>query len=411
MDQQSFSKNALLFILITICMDSIGLGIIIPSFPALIADTAHVSIKDSHSYFGWVMGAYAFMQFLFSPMIGSLSDRFGRRPVLLTSVLGMGIDYIFMYFAPDLFWLVLGRTISGMFGASYTSAAAYIADISAPEDRAKNFGMIGAAFGIGFILGPAMGGLIADSNMGPRGPFLVAGCLSLLNFIYGFLVLRESLPVHDRRAFEWKRANPLGALKQLKRYKKNRYLFLVVFLVLFSNMAVHTTWNYYSIEKFGWTAKDVGISLAVVGVCFGVVQGGLSGVLVRKLGEKGAATFGLVTLIVIMTGIGLVPYGWMLYVLILPYAFANIVDPAIRSLVSNETANNEQGELQGIFTSLMSLAEIIGPPFMMWVYHWGVSASAAPGWLYGTPYYAGAVLALAALIVLRWALKGLSKKS
>lgn len=398
------SRNALIFILITICIDSIGLGIIIPSFPSLIAETAHVSLSESSKYFGWVMGAYAFMQFVFSPVIGNLSDRYGRRPVLLTSVLGMGLDYLFMYFAPDLFWLVLGRAVSGIFGASYTSAAAYIADISSPENRAKNFGMIGAAFGIGFVLGPGIGGLLAEH--GTRMPFLAAAILSLTNFMYGFFVLKESLPESQRRTFEWKRANPLGAILQLKRFDKLKYLFVVTFLVLLSNMAVHTVWNYYTMEKFGWTIRDVGISLAVVGVCFGIVQGGLSGVLVNKLGQKGAGTLGLITLMVVTTGIGLIPYGWMMYVTILPYALSGIVDPAIRSIVSNQTQDNEQGELQGIFTSLMSLAEIVGPPFMMFVYTFSKNHWHKRPLSFGAPFFVGAFVALLAVILFRWTLRG-----
>lgn len=404
MKSNSYSKNALIFILITICIDSIGLGIIIPSFPRLISETAHVSISKSSDYYGWVMGAYAFMQFVFSPMIGSLSDRYGRRPVLLTSVLGMGLDYIFMYFAPDLFWLVLGRAISGIFGASYTSAAAYIADISTDENRAQNFGMIGAAFGIGFVIGPGIGGLLSD--FGTRAPFLAAAILSLINFGYGFFVLKESLPENDRREFDWKRANPLGAIQQIGRFNKLKYLFVVTFLVLLANMSVHAVWNYYTMEKFGWTEKSVGLSLAVVGVCFGAVQAGLSGVLVKKLGEKGAATLGMVILIITSVGIGLIPYGWMMYVVILPFAFSGIVDPAIRSLVSGQTKNNEQGELQGIFTSLMSVAEIIGPPFMMLIYSTSKKYGNESPLSYGTPFFVGAFIALIAFFLLRWTLNG-----
>ncbi len=252
-------KTALLFVLVTICLDSIGIGIIIPSFPTLIAETANVSLKESSQYFGWVMGAYAFMQFVFAPLIGNLSDRFGRRPVLLISVLGMGLDYLVMYFAPDLFWLVVGRAISGIFGASFTSAAAYIADISTPETTAKNFGMIGAAFGIGFVIGPAIGGLLTD--FGPRAPFMAAAVFSLTNFIFGLIVLKESLPSNDRRVFDLKRANPFGAFRQMARFKKMKYLFVVTFMVLLTNFALHNTWNYFTMEKFGWTEKHTHSSL------------------------------------------------------------------------------------------------------------------------------------------------------
>lgn len=402
------SKSALIFVLITICLDSIGLGIIIPSFPSLIAETAHVSFTESSKYFGWVMGAYAGAQFLFAPLVGNLSDRYGRRPILLISVLGMGLDYLVMYFAPDLFWLVLGRAISGIFGASYTTAAAYIADISTPEKRAQNFGMIGAAFGIGFVIGPAIGGLLAD--FGTRAPFLAAAIFSLTNFVYGLIVLKESLPLDQRRAFDIRRANPFGAMKQMKRFLKMKYLFVVTFLVLMTNMAVHSTWNYYTMDKFGWEIKDVGISLAVVGVCFGIVQGGLSGVLVKKLGERGAATLGLCTLVAVSIGVGFLPYGWMMYVIIAPYALSGIVDPAIRTIVSNGTANNEQGELQSVFTSLISLGEIMGPPFFMWIYYTARSVAPDSEFSYGMPYFVASLFAITALILLRWTLKDFKRK-
>jgi DHA1 family tetracycline resistance protein-like MFS transporter len=400
-------KSALLFILVTICLDSIGLGIIIPSFPTLISETANVPISQASQYFGWVMGAYAFMQFIFSPLIGNLSDRFGRRPILLISVLGMSLDYMVMYFAPDLWWLVIGRAVSGIFGASFTSASAYIADISTPDKRAQNFGMIGAAFGIGFVIGPAIGGLLSD--FGARTPFLVAAFFSMANFIYGFIVLKESLPVENRRVFEWKRSNPFGALQQMKRFKKLKYLFLVSFLTILTTMCVHSTWNFYSMEKFGWTTKEVGISLAVVGVCFGVVQGALTGKIVAKVGQRNAAKLGLFLSIFVLMGMGLIYEGWMMYAIILPYAFTGIVDPAIRSIISGQVQSNEQGELQGIFTSLMSLAEIIGPPLFMWFYYNFKSSVPNSNLGLGTPFLVAAFIALLAFLLISWTLKGYTK--
>lgn len=400
-------KSALIFILVTICLDSIGLGIIIPSFPTLISETAHVPISQASQYFGWVMGAYAFMQFIFSPLIGNLSDRFGRRPILLISVLGMSLDYLVMYFAPDLWWLVIGRAVSGIFGASFTSASAYIADISTPDKRAQNFGMIGAAFGIGFVIGPAIGGLLSD--FGARTPFLVAAFFSMANFIYGFIVLKESLPVENRRTFEWKRSNPFGALKQIKRFEKLKYLFLVSFLTILTTMCVHSTWNFYSMEKFGWTTKEVGISLAVVGVCFGVVQGALTGKIVAKMGQRNAAKLGLFLSIFVLMGMGLIYEGWMMYAIILPYAFTGIVDPAIRSIISGQVQSNEQGELQGIFTSLMSLAEIIGPPLFMWFYYNFKSSVPNSNLGLGTPFLVAAFIALLAFFLISWTLKGYMK--
>ena len=400
-------KLALIFILVTICLDSIGLGIIIPSFPTLISETAHVPISQASQYFGWVMGAYAFMQFIFSPLIGNLSDRFGRRPILLISVLGMSLDYMVMYFAPDLWWLVIGRAVSGIFGASFTSASAYIADISAPDKRAQNFGMIGAAFGIGFVIGPAIGGLLSD--FGARTPVLVESFFSMDNFIYGFIVLKESLPVENRRAFEWKRSNPFGALKQIKRFKKLKYLFLVSFLTILTTMCVHSTWNFYSMEKFGWTTKEVGVSLAVVGVCFGIVQGGLTGKIVGKIGQRNAAKLGLFLSIFVLIGMGLIYQGWMMYAIILPYAFTGIVDPAIRSIISGQVKSNEQGELQGIFTSLMSLAEIIGPPLFMWFYYNFKTSVPNSKLGLGTPFLVAAFIALLAFLLISWTLKGYVK--
>lgn len=394
------NKNALLFILITICIDSIGLGIIIPSLPALIADASGLSIAESSKYAGPVLSTYAVAQFLFSPLIGNLSDRFGRKPILMVSLLGLGIDFVFMYFAPTLAWLVVGRALSGMFGASFTTAAAYIADISTDENRAKNFGLIGAAFGVGFILGPAIGGLVSD--FGVRVPFLVAAFFSLANFIYGMIFLKESLPINQRRKFEWSRANPIGALVQITRFKRNAYLFLVFFLVLLANMSVHSLWNYYSIARFGWTEKEVGISLAVVGVSFGLLQGALAGPIVKKMGEKGAATLGLITLVLVTTGIGLLPYGWMLYLIIIPYAFSGIFDPSVRSIISRQTAANEQGELQGIFTSMMSLAEIIGPVFMLFIFYKSTPIAKENPVFYGTPFFVAGLIAFMALILLRW---------
>lgn len=399
------SKSALIFILITICLDSVGLGIIIPSFPTLVSETSGVSISESSKYYGLVLGSYAFMQFLFSPLIGNLSDRFGRRPILLLSMLGMGLDYLVMYIAPDLVWLVVGRAISGIFGASYTTAAAYIADISSPENRAKNFGLVGAAFGIGFVIGPAIGGLL--SEFGPRAPFLVASFCSLANLVYGFVVLKESLPASDRRAFDIKRSNPLGAIIQMRRYKKLKYLFLVSFLLILTNMSVHSSWNYYTMTKFGWTGKDVGISLAVIGVCFGVVQGVLSGVLVKRFGENGSASLGLIVLTFTLLGIAAIPsdYGWMMYVFVFPYAFSGIIEPSIRSIVSRGAKNNEQGELQGVFTSMMSLGEIIGPQFFMWIYYSSVHSFPNSSWSYGMPFIVASLLSFAAFFIVRWTLK------
>ena len=391
------SKNAFIFIFITIVIDATGLGIIIPSLPSLVSDIAHISIEESAEYYGIILGCYAFMQFLFSPLIGSLSDRYGRRPILLMSLFGLGIDYIFMYFAPSIAWLIVGRCLSGMFGASFTTASAYIADISTPENKAKNFGIVGAAFGIGFIIGPAIGGVIG--NMDIRAPFLFAAGLSLLNLVYGTIVLKESLSFENRRPFSWKSSNPVGAFFQLKKYKGFALIFVVLFLVFFGAMSVHSTWNYYTIGKFDWSIKDVGISLTVVGVCIAIVQGGLAGIISKKFGEEKTAIFSMVITFIVMNAIGLSTSGWMIYVLMMPYAFSGLIDPAIRAIMSNKVSESEQGELQGLITSVLSIAEIIGPPIMMGIFYYFTAKENFSTPIYGMPFFIGSFAVLLGLIL------------
>ncbi len=391
------SKNVLLFVLITIAIDSIGLGVIIPSLPDLVADSTGLGKDQSTTYYAGLLIIYALMQFVFSPIVGNLSDAYGRRPVLLMSILGLGIDYVFMVFAPDYWWLFVGRAISGMFGASFTTAAAYIADISNDENRAKNFGMIGAAFGIGFIIGPGIGAAV--SGLGLRAPFAISAVLSLINFFYGFFVLKESLPKEKRRPFELRRANPIGSLLQIRKYTEKRNLFIVVFLVMLANMSVHALWNFYTAKKFGWTISDIGISLVVVGVFFGAVQGGLSGVFVRIWGELKTAKLGFFILAVSLIAIGFASSGWMMYLLIIPYAFSGIADPSVRAMVSKGIPENEQGELQGVFTSLMSVAEVIGPISMIAVYNISLPFGKTNGVFYGSAFFAAAIIVIAALLI------------
>jgi len=390
------SKNAFIFIFITIVIDSTGLGIIIPSLPSLVAEVANVSIDQSANYYGLILGSYAFMQFLFSPIIGSLSDRYGRRPILLMSLFGLGIDYVFMYFAPSLFWLIIGRCLSGMFGASFTTASAYIADISTPENKTKNFGMVGAAFGIGFIIGPAIGGLLGNFDI--RAPFLFAAGLSLLNLIYGTVVLKESLAIENRREFSWKQANPVGAFFDLKKYKSFALVFIVLFLLYMGGMAIHSTWNYYTIEKFQWNINDVGLSLAAVGVCIAMVQGGLAGKISAKLGNEKTALLSMGLTFITMNAIAFATHSWMLYLFMLPYAFSGLSDPAIRAIMSNKTSESEQGELQGVITSVLSIAEIIGPPMMMAIFHFSVRLKSP---IYGMPFIVGSVFILSAVFLFR----------
>ncbi|MFM8914322.1 MAG: TCR/Tet family MFS transporter, partial [Flammeovirgaceae bacterium] len=259
-----FRRPAIGFIFVTLLIDTIGFGIIIPVMPNLISQLANVTISDASKLGGYLLFAFAVMQFLFAPIMGGLSDQYGRRPVLLASLLGFGLDYVLLAFAPSYSWLFIGRIIAGALGASFTTASAYIADISTAENRAQNFGMVGAAFGLGFIIGPAIGGLLG--SYGARVPFLFAASLSLINCLYGFFILPESLKAENRRAFEWKRANPVGSLVNLKRYPVIIGLVTSLILIYIAAHAVQGNWSYYTIEKFNWSERMIGLSLAAVGI-------------------------------------------------------------------------------------------------------------------------------------------------
>jgi DHA1 family tetracycline resistance protein-like MFS transporter len=387
---------AILFIFITLLIDVIGIGLIIPVMPKLITTLIHGTNSEAAKYSGWLTFAYAGMQFLFSPLLGNLSDKFGRRPILLFSLFGLGIDYIFLSFAPSIGWLFVGRTIAGIGGASFTTATAYIADISNEENRAQNFGMVGAAFGLGFVIGPAIGGLLG--GFGERVPFMVAAGLSLCNCMYGYFVLPESLDMEHRRAFDWKRANPIGSLKQLSKYGELKGLIVSYFLIFLGGMAIQSTWSFFTIQKFNWTERMIGISLSVVGLLIAIVQGGLIRVVNPRLGNKRSVYLGYV-----MYAIGLILFSfasqsWMMFVFLIPYCLGGFCGPALQSLMSAQVPKNEQGELQGGLTSVMSLASIIGPPLMTNIFSYFTSNN-TPVHFAGAAFFLGAIFMLIALVV------------
>ena len=282
-------SGALTFIFITLLIDFIGFGIIIPVIPKLIEELIGGNISDASIYGGWLTFAYAIVQFVCAPVLGGLSDKYGRRPVLLISMFGMGVDYLFLAFAPSIFWLFVGRIIIGITGASMTAASAYIADISTPEKRAQNFGLLGMAFGIGFVLGPVIGGWVGHWG-GIRAPFILTACMSLLNWLYGFFILPESLAKENRRPFSWQRANPVGALKQIKKYPQVYSLMGSIALIYIAGHAIMSTWTYYTMFKFDWGMDVVGYSLSLSGVMAAVVQGGLIRLVLPKLGYQCGAT-------------------------------------------------------------------------------------------------------------------------
>jgi len=389
-------KAAIGFIFLTLLIDVTGFGLIIPVFPDLIKGLIHGDNSTASQWSGWLLFAYAIMQFLCAPIMGNLSDKYGRRPVLLLSLLGFGIDYIFLAFAPSIGWLFVGRVIAGMFGASFTTASAYIADISTDKDRTQNFGMIGAAFGLGFIIGPVIGGLLGGFN--PRVPFLVAAGLSLLNTLYGFFVLPESLPKDKRRAFEWKRANPIGALMALKKYPGITGLVVAMFFVYTASHAVQSNWGFYTIEKLGWTEKLIGISLGVVGFLVGGVQAGLTRVVNPKLGNEKSIYIGLAFYAVGMMCFAFSGSTWVMMVSIVPYCLGGISGPAIQSVIAAHVPMNEQGELQGALTSLISLTAVIGPPVMTNLFSY-FTHKGAPVYLPGAPFILGSILMLTSAVI------------
>ena len=388
-------KAALAFIFITVLIDVIGLGIIIPIIPALIVELTGEGLSKAAIYGGWLMFVYAFTQFIFAPVIGALSDRFGRRPVLLLSLFGFGIDYILIGFAPTISWLFIARFISGITGASITTASAYIADISSPEKRSQNFGLIGAAFGLGFIIGPVIGGLLGQ--YGTRVPFFAAAGLTLVNVLYGYFILPESLPKENRRKFEIKRANPLGSLKQIRSFPGISGLVVVFGLVYLASHATQSTWTYYTMEKFAWDEKMVGISLGVVGLCVAIVQGGLTRVVIPKIGEVKSVYFGLTISCIGFIGFAFSPTGAIMLAMIIPYCLGGFAGPSLQGIVSNKVPQNQQGELQGALTSLVSFTAIFGPPMMTGLFGYFTS-NIAPFKFPGAPFLMGAVLVLAALV-------------
>jgi len=398
----STRKAAVGFIFITLLIDVTGLGLIIPVMPDLIKELTGQSTSEAAGPGGWLISVYAIMQFLCAPIIGALSDRYGRRPVLLGSLFGFGIDYLFLAFAPTLGWLFVGRIIAGMLGASFTTAGAYMADISTPDKRAQNFGLMGAAFGLGFIIGPVIGGLLG--GLGSRVPFMVAAGLSLLNWLYGFFILPESLLPENRRAFDWSRANPVGTLKSLFRFPVIAGLFVSLAFLYISAHAVQTNWAFYTEEKFHWTSKDVGISLGIVGLVFAIVQGGLIRVIIPKLGQQRSVYVGLGLYALGFILYGLANEGWMLYAITVVYCLGGIAGPALQGIMSGIVPPNEQGELQGGFTSLMSATSIIGPPLMNSLFQYFTSPK-APAYFPGAAMILGAVLTLVSTILARRSLK------
>lgn len=388
-------RGSVAFVIAVVYIDMLGLGLAFPILPRLVEQLMGGNISNAAYVVGWLSSGYALMQFLLSPALGALSDSYGRRPVILLGLLGMGANYFLLAFAPTLAWFAVGRLISGATGATYTTAAAYLADITPPEKRAANFGLIGAAFGFGFITGPVLGGLLGAVDL--HLPFLAAGVLSLANVALGWFILPESLDAAHRKPFSWMRANPVGALREMGRYSSVLGLIVIYLLAAFANRVAEMTWVLYSAYRFHWGPTETGISLAMVGVMFVVGQGVMPRFLVPRLGERRAVIVGLAVSVVILVLYGTVPEGWMIYPVMALGCFGWVMGaPALMSLLSRAVAADEQGLLQGALASVQGLTSIAGPPIWTGLFGYFVSP-AAPVIVPGAAFFAAAAVFAVAL--------------
>jgi len=395
---------ALGFIFITIFIDVLGLGIIVPVLPKLLETLGHIDVSTASKYSGWLNFVYASMQLLFASIIGALSDKYGRRPVLLISLLGFSIDYLFMAFAPTIAWLFLGRFIAGIAGASNATATAYISDISTGHKRAANFGLVGAASGFGFIIGIGLGAYLGDLNL--KFPFLAAAGFAFFNALYGYFVLPESLKPQHRRNFEWRRANPVGALVTIfKRHPELGGLISVLTLVYTAQKAVEYLLSFYLFEKFEWTLNSVGTLGIFIGVLLVAIQGGLIRYTIPKFGQQKNIVAGLIFYAIGLILIALATQGWMMYLFMIPYCLGGIGGPALQAFATEKVKKNEQGELQGAITIVSSLSVIIGP--LLFGYTFFASTNKNGSWYFpGFSYLLGAAMVLIAMFIV---IKGFRK--
>ena len=360
------SRHAVTFVLITVFLDMVGFGLIMPVLPKLIEDVGHVTIDRAAIIGGWMFAAFSLAQFVFAPLMGNLADRYGRRPLLLLAIFGLGMDFILMALAPTLEWLFAGRIVAGICGASWIIASAYIADVTAPDDRARAYGYMGAAFGVGFVIGPAIGGLLGE--LGPRVPFWVAAGVSLLNFVYGIVVLPESLTVENRRPFDLWRANPFGAFRVFATYRGVLPMVLVLGLFFFSTSVYPAIWTFWGIAKFGWSEAMVGVTLAIFGLIAGAFQGGLTGPATKRFGEWGVAAFGLVCATLVLLGYGFVWSVPGVFALMILHGPEGFVHPLLTALLTKRVPEDAQGELQGGISAVTNLAMLFGTVFFAFIF-------------------------------------------
>jgi len=397
MSQTGTPKRALAVIFSIVLLNSIGFGIIIPVMPQLVMEVSGEGLSQAAMYGGWLMFSYAVMQFFFAPVLGNLSDRFGRRKILLISLVAFSLDYLVMGWAPTLAWLFAGRIVAGIAASTNSIANAYIADISPLEERPQNFGLLGAAFGVGFIVGPVIGGLLGE--FGSRTPFFAAAILGVINFLFALFVLEESLPQAQRRPFNLVRANPLGTIKQLMNTPVLLGLVATVFVYNLGHFSLPATWSYYTIERFTWSPKEVGYSLGFIGFLMVIVQGYLTRVAIPRFGPQRTAYIGMAFALISYFGYAFSPFAWMMYVAMVPGALSGLTMPALQGIMTGQVSASNQGELQGAISSAGSLTAVIGPPLMTGLFSY-FSGSSSAIYLPGAAFLCSALLTIIALMML-----------
>jgi MFS transporter, DHA1 family, tetracycline resistance protein len=388
-------RRATAFILVTLILDAMGIGLILPVMPDLLAEVEGVSIASAAIWGGILTTAFAVMQFLCGPTIGSLSDRYGRRPVLLISVGVMAVDYLAMALAGSIWVLFVTRIVGGITAATQSTATAYLADITPPEKKAATFGLVGAAFGLGFVLGPLMGGLLAE--WGTRAPFYAAAALAAVNFLWGLFVLPETVTDAIRRPFSWARANPLGAFRAMRRLPGAGRLLLLFFLYEFAFIVYPAIWAYFTKERFGWDPTVVGASLALFGISVAVVQAGLIRLILARVGERGTILFGLIFNFGVFCVIASITSGWLLLITTPLAALGAVVTPSLQALISKSARDDQQGEVQGVVSSARAMAQILSPLAMTQIFWLGTEGTTFH--LPGAPFLLSAALMLVCLAV------------
>ncbi|WP_108396400.1 TCR/Tet family MFS transporter [Devosia submarina] len=397
MQASTRSRLTLTCILVTILLDMIGVGIIVPVLPELLEELTGGGVANAAVIGGYLVFTYAFMQFVFSPVLGNLSDRFGRRPVLLCSLLGLTFDYLMMSIAPVVWYLFIGRVIAGIAGAALATATAYMADITPPHKRTHRFGLIGAAFGLGFIIGPVVGGELGE--IGPRVPFYAAAGLAFANFLFGLLVLPESLPKASRRKFDIRRANPFGAIVSLRKYPAVLWLLAVLFFLQLTTQALPNVFPYFAVDVFNFTSSSIGRTLGAFGIGFAISQAVLAAPLSKRLGEPAVGIVGLLAAAIAFMGMAFSADVYQLYLFIAVGTISGLAPPAINGVLSRQVPDNSQGELQGAVNAASSLATIIGPLAATQIFSYYTSAPESGHYFPGAPFIASGIAVLVSLIL------------